>query len=262
MTANDVMLTEPITAQSGSMVHDHVLAATPAPPGITVPAAPAFEPSPQPRAHTREDVNPVRADSPAAAPVTRARNGEKQAWDQLVERYAPLIWSICLRYRLSRADADDVGQGVWLALLGHLAALRDPAALPGWLATTTQRECGRVLRAARRPEAPGHAPDAGDVADQQAPLAEHELLRAECHAALREAFTQLPPHCQQLITMLIHDPPVPYTQISAKLGIPVGSIGPTRSRCLGKLRCHPAIAALINADTSTADQIRGQAVAR
>jgi RNA polymerase sigma factor (sigma-70 family) len=204
-------------------------------------------------------VNPVRADSPAASLVTRARNGEKQAWDELVEQYAPLIWSICRRYRLPRSDAEDVGQSVWLALIGHLAALRDPAALPGWLATTTQRECGRVLRAVRRPEAPRPASDAGDVADQQAPLPDQELLRAEYHATLREAFTQLPPRCQQLLAMLIQDPPVPYAQISAKLGIAVGSIGPTRARCLDKLRQHPAIAALINAEAaSTGTDVRRQ----
>jgi DNA-directed RNA polymerase specialized sigma24 family protein len=78
--------------------------------------------------------------------------------------------------------------------------------------------------------------------------AEEELLKAERQAALREAFTCLPPNCQRLLAMLIHDPPVPYAQISAELGIPVGSIGPTRSRCLDKLRSHPAIAALIEAD--------------
>jgi RNA polymerase sigma factor (sigma-70 family) len=179
--------------------------------------------------------------------VTRARNGDKQAWDELVERYAPLIWSICRRYRLRRADADDVGQNVWLQLAGQLAFLRDPAALPGWLATTTQRECGRVLRAARI-QAPGHWLDAADIPDTAMGVVESELLRAERHAALREAFTHLPPSSQQLIALLIQDPPVPYAEISAKLGIPIGSIGPNRGRCLQQLRRHPAIAALINAD--------------
>jgi hypothetical protein len=75
----------------------------------------------------------------------------------------------------------------------QLASLREPAALPGWLATTTQRECGRVLRAARRQEAPGHSPDAADIPDQVTGAAESELLRAERHAALREALTHLPP---------------------------------------------------------------------
>src|SRR5215469_8859766 len=98
--------------------------------------------------------------------VTRARNGDKQAWDELVERYSPLIWSICRRYQLGRADAEDAGQSVWLQLVDQLASLRDPAALPGWLATTTQRECGRILRAARKHKPPGHPLDAADIPDQ------------------------------------------------------------------------------------------------
>ncbi len=72
--------------------------------------------------------------------VTRARNGERQAWDALVERYAPLIWSICRRHRLDAADAQDAAQNVWLKLVDQLDKIRDPAALPGWLATT-RREC-------------------------------------------------------------------------------------------------------------------------
>jgi RNA polymerase sigma factor (sigma-70 family) len=181
--------------------------------------------------------------------VIRARNGDQQAWDDLVERYAPLIWSICRRYRLGRADTDDVGQSVWLQLVDQLASLREPAALPGWLATTTQRECGRVLRATRNQEAPGHSPE---IPDMTTGAAESDLLRAERHAALREAFTHLPPGSRQLIALLIQDPPVPYAEICAKLGIPVGSIGPSRRRCLDKLRRDPAIAALINAETRNA----------
>ena len=184
--------------------------------------------------------------------VTRARNGDKQAWDALVERYAPLIWSICRRHRLVGADADDVAQSVWLQLVDQLDKIRDPSALPGWLATTTRRECARVLRAAHGPHAIGYALDAETISDDQAQTAEQQVLVAERHAALREAFTHLPPCCQQLIAALIEDPPVPYAEISARLGIPVGSIGPTRRRCLDKLRRHPAIAALINDETESA----------
>jgi RNA polymerase sigma factor (sigma-70 family) len=194
--------------------------------------------------------------------VTRVRNGDKQAWDALVERYAPLIWSICRRHRLADADAEDVGQSVWLQLVDQLDRVRDPAALPGWLATVTRRECLRVLRTVRAPLAARYVMDAETVPDEQAEAAEQELLAAERHAALSEAFRDLPPSGRRLILMLIQDPPVPYTEISARLGIPVGSIGPTRSRYLAKLRRHPAIAALINADTGTADQVHGQAVAR
>jgi RNA polymerase sigma factor (sigma-70 family) len=180
--------------------------------------------------------------------VTRARTGDKRSWDALVERYAPLIWSICRRYRLDRADAEDVGQSVWLRLVDQLDKIRDPAALPGWLATTTRRECERVLRAARGPHAAVCALNTENLPAEQAGTAEQELLRAERHTALREAFTHLPPDGQRLIALLITDPPLPYTEISTRLGIPVGSIGPNRSRCLAKMRRYPAIAALINSE--------------
>ncbi len=231
MNANNAKLTDLITARSETTLKDAPNAPANLRFGLVIEAV---------------------ADAPSVtALVARARNGDKQAWDELVERYAPLIWSICRRYRLGRADADDVGQVVWLRLLSHLAFLRDPAALPGWLATTTQRECGRVWREARKQEAPGRWPDVADIPDEVTGVAESELLKAERQAALREAFTQLPSDSQQLIAMLIQDPPVPYAEISAKLGIPVGSIGPTRGRCLEKLRRCPAIAALINAEAGS-----------
>ena len=199
----------------------------------------------------RVAANPVRDGSLVTDLVTRARTGDKRAWDALVERYAPLIWSICRRYRLGRADAEDVGQSVGLRLAGQLDKIRDPAALPGWLATTTRRECGRVLRTAHGPHAPVHAPDAGSLPDQQAGAADQELLAAERHAALRDALSRLPQDGQQLIALLIADPPVPYAEISTRLGIPVGSIGPNRSRCLDRLRRDPALTALINAADAT-----------
>jgi RNA polymerase sigma factor (sigma-70 family) len=193
----------------------------------------------------------MRDNSIVADLVTRARNGDQQAWDVLVERYAPLIWAICRHYRLSRADAEDVGQRIWLQFVNHLDTIRDPAALPGWLTTTTRRECNRVVRAARGPQAAGQLLDE-NIPDKQTKTAEQELLAAERHAALREAFTCLSPSRQQLMALLIQDPPVPYTEISARLGIPVSSIGPTRSRCLDQIRRHPAIAALINDEDGTA----------
>ncbi len=191
-------------------------------------------------------LTPVRDDPAVIDLVTRARNGDKQAWDALVERYATLIWSICRRHRLSDADAQDVGQSVWLQLVDQLNRIRDPAALPGWLATVTRRECLRVLGGVRAPLAPWYLTDAETIPDEQAGTAEQELLAAERDAALREAFRDLPPSGQRLILSLIQDPPVPYAEISASQGIPVGSIGPTRSGCLDKLRRHPAIAALMN----------------
>ena len=200
-----------------------------------------------PCAPARNDANQMRADSAVIDLVAAARDGDKQAWDALVERYAPLVWSICRRHRLGRADADDVAQSVWLRLVGQLDRIREPAALPGWLATTTRRECIRISCAARGPHASIYPLDVENLPDTRAGAAEQELLAAERHAALREAFSQLPSHGQQLLALLIADPPMPYADISTRLGIPVGSIGPTRSRYLDKMRRHPAIAALINA---------------
>jgi len=186
----------------------------------------------------------MRDNLPVADLVTCARNGEKQAWDAIVERYAPLIWSICRRHGLGRADTEDVGQAVWLHLVGHLGNLREPAALPGWLATTARRECLRVLHAGR-PLAAGCVLDAETLPDDQAGTVEQELLAAERQAVLREAFLDLPPCGQRLIALLLEDPPVPYAEISVRLGMPIGSIGPSRRRYLDKMRRHPAIAALI-----------------
>ncbi len=198
---------------------------------------------------TRNDVDQACDDLLVIHLVTRARGGDKRAWDALVERYAPLIWSICRQYRLGRDDADDIGQSVWMHLVDQLDKIRNPAALAGWLATTTRRECGRLVRAA-------HAPgvvvcDAEIIPDERVKAVEQELLAAERHAALREAFTCLPSQGQRLMAMLIADPPVAYAEISARLGIPIGSIGPTRSRCLDRMRRHPAVAALINAESGS-----------
>jgi RNA polymerase sigma factor (sigma-70 family) len=183
--------------------------------------------------------------------VTRARNGDQQAWNALVEGYAPLIWSICRQYRLGRADAEDAGQRIWLQFINNLGAIRDPAALPGWLATTTRRECSRVVRADHGPQAAGRLLYES-IADKQTETVDHGLLAAERHAALREAFTCLSPSRRRLMAILIEDPPVPYAEISARLGIPIGSIGPIRRRCLDQIRRHPAIAGLINAEDRTA----------
>lgn len=189
------------------------------------------------------DAEPM-CDNSVVTLVMRARNGDERAWATLVERYAPLIWLLCRRYRLDTSDTADVGQNVWLLLVNHLGKIREPAAFPGWLATTTRRECARVLN---RAEA-RHEPDADNIPDGEAETIEQGLLAAEQHAALREAFTHLSPRDQQLIALLIEDPPVSYVEISTKLGIPIGGIGPNRRRCLDKLRHHPAIVALISAE--------------
>jgi RNA polymerase sigma factor (sigma-70 family) len=188
----------------------------------------------------------MRDGPPVTDLVTRATGGDKHAWDALVERYIPLIWSICRQHQLDNADARDVSQAVWRQLAGQLGTLRNPTALTGWLAATTQRECGRIRCAGL---SPGQIPEAANIPGERTRIAEHELLHvllmAERHAALREAFAHLPPDCQQLIAMLIQDPPVPDADIGAKLGIPVQSIRQNCHSCLQELRRSPAIATLI-----------------
>src|SRR5215472_2670553 len=132
----------------------------------------------------------MRDGPPVTDLVTRAIAGDSQAWDALVERYIPLVWSICRGHRIDHTDARTVGQAVWRQLAGELHTLRNPPALAGWLATTTHRECDRIRRAAHSQPGPGQT---ANTPGGQAQTPERELLAAELHAALREAFAQLPP---------------------------------------------------------------------
>jgi RNA polymerase sigma factor (sigma-70 family) len=182
----------------------------------------------------------MRDDPSVVALVARAAGSDQDAWNQLVERYAPLVWAICTRYRLSDHDIEDVGQNVWLLLVEQLGKLREPAALPGWLATTTSRECLRVVTAAQRLGT--RLDDTPEFVDDV--VIDEEMLRAERDGALRAAFAELPPPCRRLLAMLFSDPPHSYTQISATLGIRMGSIGPQRARCLERLRRSDNLVAL------------------
>jgi len=189
----------------------------------------------------------MRDDPTVVALVTRAAGSDPAAWNEIVERYAPLVWSICTRFQLSNYDREDVGQSVWLLLVEQLGKLREPAALPGWLATTTHRECLRVVTAARRSERLGtELDDAESFVDGTS--IDEEILMAERNAALRAALAELPPRCRQLLAMLTSDPPCSYAEISTGLGMPVGSIGPQRARCLERLRRSSALSGLGEAD--------------
>ena len=151
------------------------------------------------------------------------------------------------RWLAPQVDAEDVSQVVWLRLVEHLSALREPAALPGWIATTTQRECLRLLRATRQDEPLDLLGDRG-VADEHTVAVEEEVLIQEQYAAARNALAQMSPQCQMLLSMLLRDPPPPYGQISRELDMPVGSIGPNRGRCLDRLRRSPAFAGLLDSE--------------
>jgi len=196
----------------------------------------------------------MRDDPSVSGLVLRARIGDQDAWNRLVERYTPMLWSTCRRHRLGPEDAADVVQRVWLLLVEQLPALREPAALPGWLLTTTRRECLRLLRASRRHASlqdPLNAAEWSLAADEESTSVDRALLAAERERALRAAFAELRPQCQRLLAMLVSEPPVPYAEISARLSVPIGSIGPTRARCLSHLRRSAALAALLAAEDET-----------
>lgn len=183
----------------------------------------------------------MRDDPTVTELVEAARNGDQTAWDRIVERYASLVWSVCRRHNLVAEDADDVGAAVWLRLVEKLDTIREPAALPGWIATTARNECLYLLRSRKR-----QIPiDDERIPDQAGPASDQWLLEQERRIVLRNAFELLPESCRQLLSMLFSDPPVPYAEISARLDMAVGSIGPNRQRCLQALRRIPAIAALL-----------------
>ena len=184
--------------------------------------------------------------------VAAAEDGDETAWQDLVARYTPLVASVAYGFRLCGADVDDVAQTVWLRLVEHLGELREPKALPMWIITTTRNECLRHLRAHRRTqpfdpltERPGyHEPaPAGLPPLSGTPPGEPDehLIRVARHQALLAALAELPPHQRDLVLLLIEDPPVSYAEISRRLDIPIGSIGPTRARALQHLRACPQI---------------------
>jgi RNA polymerase sigma factor (sigma-70 family) len=163
--------------------------------------------------------------------VQAAAGGQEAAWGQLVERFTPLVVSVVKRYRLGPEDAADVEQTVWLRLVQNLRRLREPAALPGWIQTTVRNEALRVVSARRTVPL---IDEFSMIAEQDPPDA--DLLAGERRDALLGAVAQLPGRQYDLVMMLITDPPPSYEEISAKLGIPKGSIGPTRVRAMERLR--------------------------
>jgi RNA polymerase sigma factor (sigma-70 family) len=188
----------------------------------------------------------MRNDPSVVSLVERARAGDEDAWDQIVRRYATLMWAVCRRVGVVGSEADDVAASVWLRLVERLGSLREPAALPGWIVTTTQRECFQVMRARTRvvPVEQDLMPPPTDPATDSP--SDEWLLAEERRHALRVAFAGLSDRCRQLLALLFHDPPTPYAEISRTMGLKIPSIGPTRMRCLDKLREQPTMLALMD----------------
>lgn len=171
----------------------------------------------------------------AALMVLRASQGDQRAWERLVDQYARLIWSITRQFKLSESDAADVSQATWLRLLEHIDRLDHPDRVGSWLAATARNECLRSL-AARKKVIPVQDDITLKSDVTSAPEIDERLLADERAADVRKALSHLPDRWQQLLEMLMSDPPATYAEISDKLGLPVGSIGPTRGRCLEVLR--------------------------
>lgn len=163
-----------------------------------------------------------------------AADGDQRAWDDIVTTYSARVWAVVRGFRLSHADAADVFQTTWFRLVERLDTIRDGDRLGAWLATTARREAVNVIRRTGR-EAP--APDIGthDTESRVESLPEESLLRTERDQQIWLAFGQLPARCQQLLRLLLADPPPSYAEAAAALDVPIGSIGPTRARCLRTL---------------------------
>ena len=168
--------------------------------------------------------------------ILAAQKGDSTAWNALISRYTPLVDSITRRYRLSPSDAEDVSQLVWLRLFDNLNRLREKRALPGWISTTTRNEAVRLLASGRRvrPMDPTVLVtlDVRCVDDGQGP--DVELLRVERDRAILDGLAELSTDHRNLLILLHAEPRISYQEISRALGIPTGSIGPTRARCLNK----------------------------
>jgi RNA polymerase sigma factor (sigma-70 family) len=169
-----------------------------------------------------------------AACLVAARSGDRSALDVLVAELTPLVWHVARGNGLDRVTAEDVVQTVWLALLRHLERLTEPKALVSWLITTTRREANRTRkRGAGQVELPA---DIGEHLEGTDPLPEAELLRDERDQQLWRAFHALTPRCQELLRMTVLAGRAEYRDVAEQLGMPHGSIGPTRGRCLSSLR--------------------------
>ncbi|GHJ43440.1 RNA polymerase sigma factor [Catellatospora sp. TT07R-123] len=176
-------------------------------------------------------------DDPSAL-VAAAAGGDEAAWQQLVARFSGLVWSVARGLGLRPADAEDVYQTTWYRLAEHVGRLKEPSRVGSWLAVTARNEAFKVLRAGTRltltdepsPQVDEHSPETAVIEDEDAAAHRSRLQH------LWSAFEQLPARCQPLLRALMATPPPSYTDVAAAFAIPVGSIGPTRARCLRHLR--------------------------
>jgi RNA polymerase sigma factor (sigma-70 family) len=174
--------------------------------------------------------------------VRGAAGGDEIAWRGLVARFSGLVWAVARAHRLAGADAADVFQTTWLRLAEHIGRIERPERVGAWLATAARRECLQHLRTAGRAlptddmERLDITPSAGNPTEEAVLAAEKEREDADLAAVLWRAFGRIPGRCRELLRVLMASPPPSYAEVAAALEVPLGSIGPTRARCLQRLR--------------------------
>jgi RNA polymerase sigma factor (sigma-70 family) len=187
--------------------------------------------------------------SGADNPITALKLSDEHGWNALIEAYQPIIKSVCRSYRLKPEDAADVSQTVWMKLADNLDRIREPRAIPGWIKTTAMREALGVLRSRDRLSVVDVSQDNSAARSLLTPSTyssevDARMLDAERRAAVRDGLAELTERHRTLLSLLVADPPISYQEISDQLGLPMGSIGPTRARSLRKLAATTAIRAL------------------
>lgn len=161
--------------------------------------------------------------------MIRAGQGDPAAWRAIVDRYSRLLCAIARSYGLSGADLDDVVQATWLKMVERLSLLRDPARAGAWLAVTARHESVATLRRiGRERPVPGREPSVTGP--------HHVVFGRDLASSVGAALDAVPPRCRSLLELFITAPHLSYSEISAALGVPIGSLGPTRARCLTQLR--------------------------
>ncbi len=182
-----------------------------------------------------------RAD--VGALVQSAVDGDAAAWKALVEGLSPLVWAVVRAHRLSDADAHEVYQTVWFRFAQHLGRIREPDKAKSWLASTARHECLKVLKSLRRLTVTDDPQLLDRISEDRTPEqsfidSEEAAAQSERVRRLWQEFEELGERCRQLLRILMASPKPGYQEVSAALGIAVGSIGPLRQRCLRRLRAR------------------------
>lgn len=176
------------------------------------------------------------ADLSVSELVEAASGGDQLAWDRLVDDHASLVWAVVRSHRLFGGDAEDAFQSTWLRLVENLGRLAQPERLPAWLVTTARRECLRLLRRGGAELPDVNIADRADDTATPDPGPVEALLAREEQVAVLQAFQRLRPRCQDLLRLTVAAADPRYADVAAELDMPVGSVGPTRQRCIEHLR--------------------------